>query len=58
MHMIISTHENMNVCFQFSGGDCRDLKEKDVQANNNAKYQELWPIMRKDLLWTESKDVW
>ena len=48
----------MNVCFQFSGGDCRDLKEKDVQANNNAKYQELWPIMRKDLLWTESKDVW
>ena len=46
--------------FNFSGGDYRSLKEPktDIQANNNAKYQELWPIMRKDLLWTESKDVW
>ena len=40
----------------------KDRVERGTNAvdctKNHAKYQELWPIMRKDLLWTESKDVW
>ena len=35
----------------------QDSKGQAVN-NNDAKYQELWPMMRKELLWTEAKDVW
>ena len=38
-----------------TGDDKRQLTN-EVQVNH--KYQEFWPVMRKDLLWTEAKDVW
>ena len=42
----------------FPGDDSRNLKNEGLNSGAGAKYAELWPIMRKDLLWTEAKDVW
>ena len=46
------------IFFSFSGGDNRTTKASAKNADANHKYQELWPVMKKDLLWTEAKDVW
>ena len=33
-------------------------KTVEFSDSSNASYKLLWPIMRKDLLWNESRDVW
>ena len=56
----------ISLYFSILGGDNRTTKPSTsttntknmADANNQQKYQELWPVMKKDLLWTEAKDVW
>ena len=33
-------------------------KVEPINIKNDATYKTLWPIMKKDLLWSESRDVW
>ena len=40
-----------------TGDDHRQLS-REIQEKVDHKYQEFWPVMRKDLLWTEAKDIW
>lgn len=42
-----------------TGDDQRHLtSSQDDVTEQSQKYQEFWPVMRKDLLWTEAKDIW
>lgn len=40
-----------------TGADDR-CTTSDVHLTSTANYQDLWPVMKKELLWTEAKDVW
>lgn len=43
-----------------TGGDnhLTSIKPTSSTPEVNHQYQNLWPVMKKDLLWTEAKDVW
>ena len=41
-----------------TGDDQRHLTSSSQDAEQQKSYQEFWPVMRKDLLWTEAKDIW
>ena len=44
----------------FTGGDNRltSVRPSSSTPEVNHQYQNLWPVMKKDLLWTEAKDIW
>lgn len=52
-------HDHLNI-FCLTGSDARTLTASKTKTNqeNHKQFQEMWPFMKKDLLWTEAKDMW